>query len=175
MDISIHAPRTGSDFARLGGVLRPTRISIHAPRTGSDACHKRDVETEYISIHAPRTGSDPLLQLLPHWKKSISIHAPRTGSDFCRRLPAPRGQYFNPRSPHGERLRICRSNGGRKYFNPRSPHGERRRILITQRPGKAFQSTLPARGATVRHTKSRTRSGRFQSTQIGRASCRERV
>ena len=81
---------------------------------------------EVISIHAPRVGSDPtswtsvrfhlLFQsTLPVWgatKKGIgmvcgiapiSIHAPRVGSD--RRLPSLllTPQYFNPRSPCGER------------------------------------------------------------------------
>ena len=57
---------------------------------------------------------------------SISTHAPRTGSDsnlLYRRGFLP---YFNPRSPHGERLYSWRMVGNVAYFNPRSPHGERR-------------------------------------------------
>ena len=79
--------------------------------------------------------------------------------------------YFNPRSPHGERR--CRIPGipCRAYFNPRSPHGERQTkvglsdpavLISTHAPrtgsdthgsGRAaalaaFQPTLPARGAT---------------------------
>ena len=34
--ISIHAPRTGSDFARYKMYCMLPAISIHAPRTGSD-------------------------------------------------------------------------------------------------------------------------------------------
>ena len=34
----------------------------------------------------------------------ISIHAPRTGSDACPPSAAAPTVYFNPRSPHGERL-----------------------------------------------------------------------
>ena len=169
-----------------------------------------------ISIHAPRTGSDAAVNAAIGQFADISIHAPRTGSDFCRRLPVPRGQYFNPRSPHGERrakhdslppaiyISIHAPRTGSdapsasrltasRHFNPRSPHGERRRrtdpaedpnqisihaprtgsdprrqtallhfcqISIHaprtgsdradagERPGKRFQSTLPARGAT---------------------------
>ena len=33
-------------------------ISIHAPRTGSDILFEMDGVKYYISIHAPRTGSD---------------------------------------------------------------------------------------------------------------------
>ena len=56
----------------------------------------------------------------------ISIHAPRTGSDpnaFCTLRMQP---YFNPRSPHGERLLHNKTSGN----------------------ANIFQSTLPARGAT---------------------------
>ena len=60
--------------------------------------------------------------------QAISIHAPRTGSDSAQRQGAP----------------IC------AHFNPRSPHGERRfRRLARPPPPLEFQSTLPARGATV--------------------------
>ena len=34
-------------------------------------------------------------------------------------------QYFNPRSPHGERRSTTAGATCRTYFNPRSPHGER--------------------------------------------------
>ena len=36
-------------------------------------------------------------------RAGISTHAPRTGSDRCRHRTTPLPQYFNPRSPHGER------------------------------------------------------------------------
>ena len=57
-EISIHAPREGSD-ARLNGlILRDPTISIHAPREGSDpAAHPQQLAIQ-ISIHAPREGSD---------------------------------------------------------------------------------------------------------------------
>ena len=35
-EISIHAPRTGSDIARFLHLYMLVQISIHAPRTGSD-------------------------------------------------------------------------------------------------------------------------------------------
>ena len=148
-EISIHAPRTGSDAAfpclaaRAYSNFNPRSphgerhlqivvcggfvpISIHAPRTGSDTgmCGGCRV-TVGISIHAPRTGSD-LFPAVISCHKYISIHAPSTGSD-AERWPLLSGlQYFNPRSPHGERLLAVRV-----------------RIHSTQ-----FQSTLPARGAT---------------------------
>ena len=57
--------------------------------------------------------------------------------------------YFNPRSPHGERLRHTKSRTRSGNFNPRSPHGERQTATGADRlPNQAFQPTLPARGAT---------------------------
>ena len=47
-DISIHAPRTGSDALKPGSLVKLNGISIHAPRTGSDGgggksrCDHRD-------------------------------------------------------------------------------------------------------------------------------------
>ena len=60
-----------------------------------------------ISIHAPRTGSDGKSHFFCDFCK-ISIHAPRTGSDHCRLCRCTPTTNFNPRSPHGERLRHAR-------------------------------------------------------------------
>ena len=58
VDISIHAPRVGSDhFPTVD--IEVVAISIHAPRVGSDKHNFGDIEATYkISIHAPRVGSD---------------------------------------------------------------------------------------------------------------------
>ena len=105
--ISIHAPRTGSDFCTM-----PVRFAIcyfnprspHGERPkqlltlGQKALFQSTLPArgatfnfygqqsyEYISIHAPRTGSDhsgrPVGKL-----GEISIHAPRTGSDEMVRM-----------------------------------------------------------------------------------------
>ena len=102
----------------------------------------------------------------------ISIHAPRTGSDHPCASAAAALPHFNPRSPHGERRRPPAAANLSGYFNPRSPHGERpydlsyyvlhQEISIhAPRTGsdfrdgevlsaeQLFQSTLPARGATI--------------------------
>ena len=58
-DISIHAPRTGSDVTTRLSRSAGCCISIHAPRTGSDVRFTLYyMILIYISIHAPRTGSD---------------------------------------------------------------------------------------------------------------------
>ena len=80
----------------------------------------------------------------------ISTHAPRTGSDGKVCADSARYGYFNPRSPHGERLSgTCRFTSHHRDFNPRSPHGERRHLLSAWRSTLRFQPTLPARGATT--------------------------
>ena len=125
-------------------------ISIHAPREGSDTQIFRRDKSANISIHAPREGSDVSIvtpdALVPVFQStlpekgatekdipmkdgiSISIHAPREGSDmsFSRHLNP--NENFNPRSPRRERLN---SN-----CNP---------IVC-----RTFQSTLPEKGATRR-------------------------
>ena len=107
-EISIHAPRVGSDVNPFAFSCFFFAISIHAPRVGSDDADSADLtHITGISIHAPRVGSDPYLDTLatpantfqstlPVWgatlpactvyrKGAISIHAPRVGSDSCVR------------------------------------------------------------------------------------------
>ena len=149
-DISIHAPRTGSDVDFSGLMEKSILISIHAPRTGSDNKIRQEMQQfQQISIHAPRTGSDALAMWCvlnhgnfnprsPHGERlgirmaqqamqKISIHAPRTGSDPTSPLPPWMLRDFNPRSPHGERRTWRRADAR----------------------SAGFQSTLPARGATI--------------------------
>ena len=57
INISIHAPREGSD-RRAGSAVPVPEISIHAPREGSDPGGGPEARRDPISIHAPREGSD---------------------------------------------------------------------------------------------------------------------
>ena len=99
---SPHGERRGDSMADAGVYI----ISIHAPRTGSDwVAYNVDNEMP-ISIHAPRTGSDTTDGDAQAPPRKISIHAPRTGSDMAIVFSVPSHTNFNPRSPHGER-RIC--------------------------------------------------------------------
>ena len=101
-------------------------ISIHAPRTGSDTrLRRRSQRARIFQSTLPARGATGRLDCF-HLLLGISIHAPRTGSD--RHGQAPDGRVGN--------------------FNPRSPHGERLTALQTGQIVSAFQSTLPARGAT---------------------------
>ena len=74
-------------------------ISIHAPREGSDDTAQKELKKlEDISIHAPREGSDPEL-LAGADQGQISIHAPREGSDSSSSICQLSGADFYPRSP----------------------------------------------------------------------------
>ena len=126
MDISIHAPRTGSD--RLTSLLWTNRAAFQSTLPARGATLRRFLQRwktanfnprsphgerpegrigrekgGRISIHAPRTGSDDYTDENGQQWVCISIHAPRTGSDSRHSFASPFRQYFNPRSPHGER------------------------------------------------------------------------
>ena len=151
-EISIHAPRVGSDDRRADqGHCRPG-ISIHAPRVGSDG-----LGGKYILFHFLFQST------LPVWGATCLAKSRMATIIFQSTLPvwgatrSPRfhgdpPRNFNPRSPCGERrghLRItprCLPD-----FNPRSPCGERLKPPpVVLRLRSIFQSTLPVWGATVR-------------------------
>ena len=115
-----------------------------------------------ISIHAPRLllkGGDFIFQsTLPAWGatkrrcnrcNNFNPRSPRGERRGGRWAKTARSTYFNPRSPRGERHCPVSSGLNLSDFNPRSPRGERqsitRHIIIIY----AFQSTLPAWGATL--------------------------
>ena len=80
----------------------------------------------------------------------ISIHAPREGgdessADCCKTVFSD----FNPRPPRGGRLAHCASGPRWPYFNPRPPRGGRLLPWAWCTCTSAFQSTPPARGATL--------------------------
>ena len=101
----------------------------------------------------------------------ISIHAPREGGDAVCCLAANCFTYFNPRPPRGGRPSYLRTVFSSKDFNPRPPRGGRRSI-----PAPAsilfhvFQSTPPARGATLRVFVIAKHIVRFQSTPPARGA-----
>ena len=147
--ISIHAPRTGSDGYRRAWRRRVQAFQSTLPARGATPRQRlhcpRGTDFNPRSPHGERqlpnqAGLAPgkFQSTLPargatRWRKGgvpqalISIHAPRTGSDHTSARERLRGDHFNPRSPHGERL-VCRMVG-------------------IKHPDE-FQSTLPARGAT---------------------------
>ena len=172
------------------------RISIHAPRTGSDPTPAPVPDTTQISIHAPRTGSDGraststrfasrFQSTLPARGATFALMVCNTGlSKFQSTLPARgatvdgkkirdwRGKYFNPRSPHGERRAQEALNAYGITISIHAPRtgsdGNRDALLLPA--GRAFQSTLPARGATWQRMIRRNIKMAFQSTLPARGA-----
>ena len=82
MEISIHAPRTGSDFVRQGRCAHHGNFNPRSP-------HGERREAVF--------GAVTLL--------AFQSTLPARGATFCCMGFAPATRNFNPRSPHGERLR----------------------------------------------------------------------
>ena len=152
---------------------QPPEISIHAPRTGSDKpVPGRKKDKNGFQSTLPARGATCAVDQ-PHAGDGISIHAPRTGSDRQVKLSRVKISDFNPRSPHGERLSPAflslalirfqstlpargatspdKVGRGLEMISIHAPRTgsddaatQRTRIIF------AFQSTLPARGATAR-------------------------
>ena len=151
-DLQHFNPRSpcGERREALEKALRSMEISIHAPRVGSDGGGGGAFNNfNLISIHAPRVGSDCYYTQKVIVSQCISIHAPRVGSDGPHRDWRTWGCNFNPRSPCGERRPFANVISNFLYFNPRSPCGERRSLFLIGSSGSTgFQSTLPVWGAT---------------------------
>ena len=148
--ISIHAPRTGSDWT-VGAIRRsplvfqstlpargatsaipqvtPSFLSFQStlPARGATTDNLSGLQRSNISIHAPRTGSD-LFFRLSRFLHIISIHAPRTGSDAI-----------------GSKLLQVQTIS---IHAPRT--GSDFKIFTFRTAQILFQSTLPARGATMK-------------------------
>ena len=104
-----------------------SQISIHAPARGGDEITTRLDDILGISIHAPREGGDRCDNATRN-RRLISIHAPREGGDFGNRVCSV------------ERM---------DNFNPRPPRGGRPVVIDADNNSVVFQSTPPARGATL--------------------------
>ena len=160
---------------RHGRVLEAdalTIISIHAPRTGSDfACVFPPLNALHFNPRSPH-GERQYFSGFKTLNIGISIHAPRTGSDFGIFVPTYTDAYFNPRSPHGERHSDVMLNNKFPMISIHAPRtgsdpselykltlsrisihaprtGSDPQGFKSRRAHARFQSTLPARGATT--------------------------
>ena len=148
-EISIHAPRTGSD-ERVKQRTRGTRtFQSTLPARGATAQNADVIHLLTISIHAPRTGSDLTVDTISGWSERFQSTLPARGATHCESTLPIIGVDFNPRSPHGERLYLWQEVTAENRFQSTLPArgatlDEIKTILLAE-----FQSTLPARGATV--------------------------
>ena len=187
-EISIHAPRVGSDEQSGGRIASAIVFQSTLPVWGATVAAGPLVVHRTISIHAPRVGSD----CPPRWctwpappnfnprspcgeRLPFALRVFSTASSFQSTLPVWgatgrgwRGRCDTRISIHAPRvgsdLRRRRSRRGRRDFNPRSPCGERLLALLLTIDGVEFQSTLPVWGATVTGDPGTQAAVEFQST-----------
>ena len=169
-NISIHAPRVGSDFCFVAQTSVWKYFNPRSPcgeRRGNHGaviygrhfnprspCGERPVLFQHlcgivgISIHAPRVGSDQE-QRISHAKWHISIHAPRVGSDrerFNRFVVAP---VFQSTLPVWGATILSNTFEHPTIFQSTLPvWGATRPCAVQTARPRGFQSTLPVWGAT---------------------------
>ena len=173
VSISIHAPRTGSDAADVhigrtyirfqstlparGATTSSAVLPCIAPNFNPRSPHgERRQQQKGLgkgfhfnprSPHGERRKKHPGIEL----QILISIHAPRTGSDgFPFRFDCSAFCDFNPRSPHGERHGNTGGDVRPAIISIHAPRtGSDGRGIVPFPQILIFQSTLPARGATL--------------------------
>ena len=148
------------------GVVQ-SEISIHAPRAGSDRnhfnprspCGERQAATPLktvsikISIHAPRAGSDGTLVAAILQLVLFQSTLPVRGATLCVATRLQRHANFNPRSPCGERQAEPTADMHIATFQSTLPVRGATVAFIKMQFGDKFQSTLPVRGATTRRSR----------------------
>ena len=119
-------PARGATMLSLP-VLLYTQISIHAPRTGSDPQGRRPRwSAHHISIHAPRTGSDTAPHQQTRRHPAFQSTLPARGATIPHCCLLPRNGFQSTLPARGATCATAFSIVLTVYFNPRSPHGERR-------------------------------------------------
>ena len=102
-DISIHAPRTGSDILIPNLCTKPIYFNPRSPHGERPATEAKLQPWLDISIHAPRTGSDERRIDGFNCRDAFQSTLPARGATGGHRDGAAARPHFNPRSPHGER------------------------------------------------------------------------
>ena len=146
-DISIHAPRVGSDFMEAYTSASLCLFQSTLPVWGATSSAISLPTIFIFQSTLPVWGATGRRH---HQQRSgpISIHAPRVGSDSGHHGSGAGRRNFNPRSPCGERRGNQRPRVRGGDFNPRSPCGERPAWARSLSGRPVFQSTLPVWGAT---------------------------
>ena len=173
-EISIHAPREGGDDNRLPVIAGDQIISIHAPREGGDSGRLGAQRPPVYNFNPrPPRGGRLCFQVWIWRQCEFQSTPPARGATYCICNISLRRVYFNPRPPRGGRLRYSLQGALHRHFNPRPPRGGRRKLTgrgsipsvisihapreggdmavssTSSRRWWIFQSTPPARGATV--------------------------
>ena len=121
-------------------------ISIHAPREGSDTVGA--ISCKIIMYFYPRSprGERRRPPSAPGCRKNFYPRSPR-GERRPRAAPPTTSTDFYPRSPRGERRRRGARWPGKPDFYPRSPRGERHPHFGGQHPGNLISIHAPREGS----------------------------
>ena len=126
VDISIHAPRRGSDHSVCAayGICHIFQSTL--PAGGATiSLPPSDVLGSYFNPRSPQ-GERHIQTVRNDAKLSFQSTLPAGGATALSSRIHSSDRYFNPRSPQGERPVTPDMVGTLKNFNPRSPQGERR-------------------------------------------------
>ena len=124
IEISIHAPREGSDFMGVKIHMELCLFQSTLPARGATIPLRSASMSAFISIHAPREGSDCIPCCFAKYQQFQSTLPARGATDDYQTLLHVE-HHFNPRSPRGERPFALAWATDFGDFNPRSPRGER--------------------------------------------------
>ena len=151
--ISIHAPREGRDDPWGCRRHGPKHFNPRAPRgarlrlPNEDVCHYKFQSTR------PARGATYRGYYQRATPNNFNPRAPRGARQQGTHRPRAHHTHFNPRAPRGARLNLIPAGLARQYdFNPRAPRGARLSCSFRLFFQLRFQSTRPARGATLSRT-----------------------
>ena len=143
-------PARGATPAQQGHHCRHADFNPRSPHGERHTLTIDKISTLLFQSTLPARGATKA-SINSRLSELISIHAPRTGSDpFAAALVRRRPSDFNPRSPHGERQinpATMRGSQGISIHAPRT--GSDQKAENGHEKERKFQSTLPARGATL--------------------------
>ena len=125
LKISIHAPRTGSDAVNCFKSRWTEKFQSTLPARGATVKRSMVVSLESISIHAPRTGSDAPRRVAGNRKVSFQSTLPARGATGVARQASPAQRFQSTLPARGATIAENKRKKRTAYFNPRSPHGER--------------------------------------------------
>ena len=146
--VSIHAPRVGSDQPQAAQMTVQGSFNPRSPRGERPIIRQWNLFLSSFQSTLPAWGATGTAGRLLVRINAFQSTLPAWGATHS--LPAKLAVWsrFNPRSPRGERRQSTQRSWTTTSFNPRSPRGERRHKHWYRYVVRAFQSTLPAWGAT---------------------------
>ena len=151
--ISIHAPREGCDRKAFKSISKAKHFNPRTPRgvrQGPSGRCSRD--SDNFNPRTPRGVRPRPPPSLCH-SQSISIHAPREGCDHGKFEAYAYINDFNPRTPRGVRHMLRGGGTGPHGFQSTHPARGATIDRLSSMSADLFQSTHPARGATANFTK----------------------